>query len=178
MEFLSPNVKAVSVLLTPSSNNTMASYTFPTQQDLENRKIVAIEAFCGGVDVLYDPLNSGVQVMGIDLFQSAFLTLYTAAVTNPLMNGGQQQAGLFYDKIPLPRLRMVQNSYAQALPAPSNSGGPFIIRPTEISFTKSKVEFPTNVPLTTQKTATFLFHYLDLGDNGDWWLKAMGFGNR
>lgn len=179
--FLSPNSKLISVLVTPSNNTTQASYTFPSQQDLQDRKIVAIEAFTSGTDahngadILNDPLNPGNLCLTDLLFQNCFLTLYTSAVRNVSFTE-HQDAGLFYDKIPLSRLRPVQSGFVGQTPAASTSRGAiFMIRPTEIAWTKSKVEFPTTVALTASQSAVFMVHYLDKGDDGVQWMKSMGY---
>ena len=174
MNFVSPNAKTVSVLINPSGGNSVASTLFPTQQDLQDRKIVAIEAF-SVLDMSFDPLNSGQPVLSVPVFNAAFLTLYTSAVPNPSYGNANQQAGDFYDKLPLSSMRRVQN-YTTAVTQNSNlSSGLFLIRPTELAFNKCKVEFPTTVAMANSMSAVFVFHYLDKGDDGIFWMKAMGY---
>lgn len=180
--FLSPNCKIISVLITPSNNATSSSYIFPTQQELQDRKIVAIEAYCGGTathnsaDILNDPLNPAISVLSDLLFQNGFLTLYTSAVRNDTAFAKHQESGLFYDKIPLCRLRPVQSGFVAQVPAASTARGSiFMIRPTELSFNKCKVEFPTPVAMDGQYSAVFVFHYLDKGDDGSQWMRSMGY---
>lgn len=174
MFFISPNAKTLSVLITPSGGNSVASTTFPTQQDLENRKIVAVEAFSAN-DMTYDPLNSGTPILTTPVFNAAFLTLYVSAVKNPNNFSRFQQPGLFYDKIPFSSLRRVQN-YTTGTAQNSNlTSGIFMIRPTEMSFNKCKVELPTTVAMANEMSAVFVFHYLDIGDDGTDWMRAMGY---
>lgn len=178
--FISPNSKVIGVLLTPSGGTTSASYTFPTQQELQDRKIVAIEAYVGisasnAGDILNDPTNPGIACLTPLLFQNAFLTLYTAAVKNQTVFARHQEAGLFYDKIPFASLRRVQNGFQVALPSASFVRSIFMIRPTELTFNKCKVEFPTPVVLAEVQSAVFVFHYLDKGDDGSQWMRSMGY---
>jgi hypothetical protein len=173
LKFIAPNTKSISVKITASGGFTAASYEFPTQQDLQNRKIIAIESFCD-LDFTFDPNNSAVRTLPVLLFNQAFLSVYNSAVRNPNMAARTQQAGLFYDKIPLCKMRTM-NNYIGAIGGPSNANDIFIIRPTEINWNKTKVEFPTPVAFTGTYYATFVVSYLDINDNGDWWLRAMGF---
>lgn len=172
--FISPNNKVVSVLINPSSNLTPGGVTFPTQQDLENRKIVAIEAYSVR-DIPFDPLNPGTPVLPDTAFVQAFLTLYTSAVNNKTNFSSRQEPGLFYDKYPLVSMRRTQNNVA-AGSYPSFVQDIFLIRPTELAFNKCKIEFPNPVALATTASAVFVFHYLDKGDDGVAWMNAMGYG--
>lgn len=173
-QFLSPNAKVLSVLITPSGATSTASTTFPTQQDLENRKIIAIQAYMDQ-DITNDPLNPSTVVMTSAVFSNAFLTLYTAAVRNDSAFTAHQQPGLFYDKIPFPQLRNVFNNNTSGAVTSSYSPTLFLIRPTELSFNKCKVEFPTPVAMASPMSAVFVFHYLDKGDDGSAWMHAMGY---
>lgn len=173
--FLSPNSKSISVLIEPSAGFTKASYIFPTQLDLQNRKIIAIEAYCGEVDCIYDPNNSQSKTMPPFLFMNSFLTLYNASVGNRNMTNKQQEAGEFYSRIPMVKFRAMQNPYNTGGPQPSSAQGVYVIRPTEIEFTKTKVEFPTPIAIDQDYYATFVFHYLDKGDPGEWFMRALGF---
>lgn len=162
--FRSPNSKPVSVIISPSSGTTKAFYQFPTQEDLQDRKIVAIEAYCGVVDIINDPNNASNLVIPQAVFANAFLTLYTSAVTDALPGKKKtQEPGLFYDRIPLASLRRVNNYDVAQTPLPSNSNGIFLIRATELAFNKCKVEFPTPVSISQSYGAVFTFHYLDKG---------------
>lgn len=164
--FISPNSLVVSVLLNPSGGNTLASTIFPTQQELQNRKIIAIETFCN-LDIQNDPLNPGIGVVPYAIFRNAFLTLYTSMPpTNPAAKPSMQQPGLFYDKVPFASLRRVQNNDTSLTPLPSFSRDIFRIRPTELAFNKCKIEFPTSVTQAAQYSAVFVFHYLDIDDTG------------
>jgi hypothetical protein len=172
--FLSPNSKLISVLITASGGTTVSSYTFPTQQDLENHKIIAIESFCAD-DMGLDPLNPAVPVLTSAIFNNAFLTLYTAPVKTKNTMTQKQEAGLFYDKIPLIRLRNVENNNTSGSVTASGSRELFLIRPTELTFNKTKVEFPNNQAIANTFSAVFLFHYLDKYDDGDYYMRAMGY---
>lgn len=164
----------VSVLINPSGGFSPASVTFPTQQDLENRKIVAISAYSVD-DMTNDPNNPGVATMTAAVFKQSFLTLYTAAVRNRNVFTQHQEPGLFYDKIPLSQLRNVWNNDTATATRSSGSPNLFLIRPTEITFNKTKIEFPTPVAMANPMSAVLMFHYLDKGDDGTFWLQAMGF---
>lgn len=174
MHFVSPNFKIISVPITPSSGSTPSSTIFPTQQDLQNRKIIAIETFCA-LDIDFDPENSGASVLSTVLFTNGFLTLYTSAIKSKTSINKKQEPGLFYDKLPLVKLRNIQNNDTNLTPLPSNGFELFCIRPTELAFNKCKVEFPTGIAMPAAESAVFGFHYLDEGDDGIWWMKAMGF---
>lgn len=170
--FRSPNNKPISVLITPSSGNTQATYKFDTQEDLQDRKVIAIEAYCGVVDLIYDPNNSGVLVMPQAVFAQAFLTLYTSAVSDSVPDSTgktkkkTQEPGLFYDRIPLPSLRSVANQDTNLTPLPSGRDYIYQIRATELAFNKCKIEFPTPVAIGQTYAAVFTFHYLDKGVTG------------
>ncbi len=177
MNFISPNTKIISIPITPSGGSTPASTPIPTQQDLQDRKIIAIESYCS-IDIDFDPENSGVDVLTPALFSNCFLTLYTSAVKNKAVKGDKQEPGLFYEKIPFPRMRCVQNNDTTLTPLVSNAFAPFLIRPTELAFNKCKIEFPTGITMGQKYSAVLMVHYLDLGDDGAWWMKAMGFDHK
>ena len=172
LKFLSPNCLNISVPITPSNNMTQNSYIFPTQQELQNRRIVAIEAL-SAVDIATDPLNSGYTAMPTSVFNASFLSLYTSIKSQVPGGTGRQQTGLFYDKIPMSVLRNVQNNDTSLSPLPSFSKEIFLIRPTELAFNKCKVEFPTAVAVSDKVSAVFTFHYLDEGDPGDEWMNFL-----
>ena len=170
--FFSPNTKIISVQINPSGGNTPASVTFPTQEDLINRKIVSIECF-SVLEMPLDPLNPGVVNLSQPVFQGGFLTLYTSAVKNPNNFSKDQEPGLFYEKVPLVALRRIFTPLAT-----SSQGSVyerFIIRPTEINFNKTKVEFPNTIAMANPMSAIFMFTYLDMGDDGTNFMQALGF---
>lgn len=167
--FISPNSLIVSVVLTPSSGNTLAATIFPTQQELQGRKIIAIETFAD-IDIENDPLNPDTPVIDATIFKNAFLTLYTSMPPTNAGSGGTQQPGLFYDKIPFASLRRAQNNDTALTPLPSFAKDIFRIRPTELAFNKCKIEIPTPQTLSTPKSCVFVFHYLDLNDPGTKWM--------
>jgi hypothetical protein len=159
--FISPNTLTFSVLMNPSNSLTQAAYPFPTIEDLLNRKIIGIEVFCD-IDVPFDPNNSGVPVVDVNMFKGAFLTLYTSSNPGTNVPGSTQQPGLFYDKLPFSSLRRVRNANTSV----SYSDELFLIRPTFLVLNKSKVEFPTPVTLTSPQSALVQVHYLDENDMG------------
>lgn len=167
--FVSPNSLMLSVPITPSAGFTLSSSIFQPQQELQNRKIIAIEAYCD-LDIEFDPLNPNTPVLPYAAFRNAYLTLYTSLPPVNAGSGGLQQPGLFYDKIPLVSLRRVQNNDTALTPLPSFAQDIFRIRPTNLAFQKCKVEFPTPISLAEVSSAIFMFHYLDLGDSGEKWM--------
>lgn len=169
-DFISPNCLNVSVKLTPSGGTTKESWTFPTQEELANRKIIAIETF-SDVDMTDDPENSGRFPPTTALFNKLFLTLYTSSVPASNDAGSTQQPGLFYDRIAFSSLRRVQNNDFNLSPIPSFSKEIFRIRPTFLVFTKCKVQCP-GPPLAIADTfsGVFTFHYLDIDDDGAGWM--------
>jgi hypothetical protein len=175
--FISPNFKMVTVLINPSNGNTPASQIFQPEQELQDRKIIAIESFTNA-DVAFDPLNTGTPIMPIASAQYWFLTLYTSGVKNQLMFSQKQEAGLFYDKIPYGKLRAVSANDTAATGSSFSRNGLFIIRPTELAFNKCKVEAPTSAAQGAAYSACFGFHYLDKDDDGLWWMDAMGYGGK
>lgn len=171
-DFISPNSLVISVLVEPSNGSTLAAYIFPTQQELQNRKIIAIESYVN-TDIDKDPMNPGVDVLTVPVFNRAFLTLYTSAtgqMSKVTGTGGKQEPGLFYDKLPLCSLRRVQNITVGVTPQASYVKSIFRIRPTELAFNKCKVEFPTTIAIAGAMSAVFTFHYLDEGDDGKMWI--------
>ncbi len=174
MQFISPNAMGISVEITASNGSTPAVTPFPTQEDLQDCKIVAVEAF-SAVDMPYDPLNSGIPILSVPLFNACYLSIYTSAVKGNQPWNKNQQPGLFYDYIPLNVMRPVIN-YTGFIQQPSNMvSGKFLIRPTELAFNKCKIQFPTPVAMTSTYSAFFVFHYLDKGDDGVSWMRYMGY---
>jgi hypothetical protein len=165
----------VSVLVTPTAGSSPASAIFPTVQELQDRKVVAIEAYCG-IDITSDPNNPGIPVLDTTIFPLAFLTLYTSAVPNKSFFNKFQESGDFYSKVALASMRRVNNNDTTLTPLPSFTNDIFMIRPTELAFNKCKVEFPTGVAMASPQSAVFLFHYLDKGDDGTSWMNTMGYG--
>lgn len=163
--YMAPNTLMVSVPLQASGGFTQAGYIFPTQQQLFNHRIVSVEAF-SSLDIASDPNNSGYTAMPPSVFKNAFLTLYSSTQDPDTT----QQPGLWYDKIPMCKMRMARNGDTEL----SYANGPFIIRPTQMSFNKCKVEFPTTTALADNVSAVFLFTYLDIGDKGRSWMQVPG----
>jgi hypothetical protein len=162
----------VSVLIEPSSNTSPAAQMFPTVQDLQNRKVIAIETYCN-IDFDKDPNNPGIDVLSVPVFNRAFLTLYTSASgdgTNISGKGGKKEPGLMYNMIPLSSIRRVQNNDFSLSPLASFSKEIFRIRPTFLSLNKCKIELPTSITMQAPQSAVFVFHYLDEGDDGTMWM--------
>lgn len=163
------NSLPVSVIITPSNGNTLASYIFPSQQELFGKKIIAIESYCA-IDCSVDPNNAGYRPLPITIFRAAFLTLYTSVTADPAQAPSTQQPGLFYDRTPFPSLRRLSNYGAdsEGVFASGINSGMFQIRPSFLAFNKCKVEFPTPIDISAQGliSAVFTFYYLDDGDDG------------
>lgn len=125
------------------------------------RMVISVEAYCS-LDAVADPLNTNYTPMPPAVFKAAYLTLYTASGLNPGAQPGKE-AGLYYDKLPMYKLRTANNFDTGA----SFQNQPFVLRPTIINFDKSLVEFPTSVAIADNVSACFIFTYLDLDDNGN-----------
>lgn len=166
--FRTPNFLMVSVPLTPDgSGNALSSYIFPPQQQLYNRKVVAIEMFSGD-DITVDPNNPGNIPLDAAGMKAANISFYTQRSGPPTPVDEFQQAGVWFDKLPATRLRAMNNFNAQITPTTSWGPGIFIIRPTEISWEKSSINFASNFAVGSNSSAVFGIHYLDPGDNGLW----------
>ncbi len=179
MNFVSPNNMAVSALITSNGSFFQTQNKFPEVNDLTNCKVIAIESYCS-TDAVADPVNGGVIPLGPLEFNSAFVTLYTSNQTNAGKSAFPgKQPGLFYDQVAMYRFRTANNSDTSITPQASFVRDIFIVRPTIINWKKSFVGFPnpTADPSAgaTKFAACFLIHYLDVNDNGDWWL-AQYFG--
>lgn len=176
MDFVSPNSLAVSAIINVTAGSLSTQNPFPEVNDLQNCKVIAIESFCS-TDAGSDPVNGGRTPLAPAQFNQAFVTLYTSNMTNANKSAFPgKQPGLFYDQTPLYRFRTANNSDTSITPQASFVRDIFIMRPTIINWKKSFVGFPTPVADPGGAlSACFIVHYLDVNDNGDWWL-AQYFG--
>lgn len=150
--------------INPSGGFTQGKNPFATQQQLQNRKIIAFETF-SNQDVLNSPITPANPVIPASVFQGAFLTLYTAAI--PATSTSPKQAeGLYFDQLPLSMFRRMYNANTNATAATSGGSRLFMIRPTEMSWTKCYISIPTSLPLSQVSSALLLVHYLDINDDG------------
>ena len=143
-----------------------SSTVFPAQDELINRRIVAIETWCD-TDAATDPINTDQICMPPSVFNAAYLTLYRSNNVGGSKRDGKEP-GLYYDKLPLYKLRTAINYNSAINPQASCVNGIFIIDPTCLNWVKCKVEFPTNVACAANVSACFTVHYLDEGDDGEW----------
>lgn len=156
----------VECVINPSGGNTQNKNPFGTQQQLQNRKIIAFETF-SNQDVANSPITPANPVIPATVFAGAFLTLYTSAIPADPAKGIQKQAeGLYFDQLPLSMFRRMYNANTSASAATSGGSRLFMIRPTEMSWTKCYVSIPTSLPLTQVCSVLLLVHYLDINDDG------------
>ena len=161
--WVSPNNKLVECVLNPSTGGTQQKNPFGTQKDLQNKKIVAIETF-NNIDCAYSPISSGNAVIPVSVWQTSFVTFYRASI--PATDGFPAQSeGLYYDQIPLSRLRTNQNYYTVSSSGSGNNNL-FRIKPTELSWTKCYVTCTPSIPIGSAVSALFLVHYLN--EHEDW----------
>ena len=153
--FISPNAVMVEVLITASSGTTPGQTSFPEQQLLIDRPIVAIEAFCS-MDFATSPLSANVPVIPVALFNSCFIQIMRSG--NKASN---QDAGLYFKNLPLSRLRYVQNNYTALNPSPSFSPGLFMVKPMFVQWPDTQIIFPTPQAMgVPQYSIPFLVHFL------------------
>ena len=153
--FVSPNFLIVEVVINPSGGNTMTKNPIQQQQQLDNRKIIAIETWAAQ-DVNYSPISSNNAIIANTIFFNSFLTLYRAAVPGV-------QEGLYYDNMPLPMLRRTINQAIATTPVNSSTQDLFRMRPAEISWTKSYISIPNSQALGAVQSVILGVHYLDQG---------------
>lgn len=160
--FIAPNSLLIECIIKSSNGNTVVSNPFGTQEQLFNRKVVAIEAFCD-LDCLQSPISSGTNVIPATLFNTAYLSLYSAAAS--------ETSGLIYNQVPLCSMRRVQNQFTNAVAiTPSYTRDLFRIKPTEITWSqKSFVTIGGSWPSAVTYVALFQIYYLDEGDAGQAW---------
>lgn len=169
--WVTPNCMMIECILQPSSGSTKTQNPFGQQQQLNNKKIVAIETF-SGQDCTYSPISTSNPVVTQSIFNVSFLTLYRASV--PAFHGSAgsfpaSNEGLYYDKIPLSRMRMVGNNDTTPTNVTSNNqSSMFRIKPAEMSWAKCFVfccqtAFPPNIPAYS---SIFMVHYLNQEE--DW----------
>jgi hypothetical protein len=167
--FITPNSLLIECIINPSNGTTIQKNPFGTQQQLQNRKIIAIECV-SSQDTAYSPISTGNPNIPPSVFTNAFLTLYTTSVftpaTPPQKSVLARPEGLWYDQIPLPILRRVHNYDTTANNLTSGGSDVFRIRPTEIAWTKSYVSIPRAIGIGQPYSALFIVHYLDEGDPG------------
>ena len=156
----------VECIINASGGNTQQKNPFGTQQQLQNRKIIAIETF-NNQDVTNSPITTSNPVIPFNIFQASFLTMYTAAIPAGAGKPGQAE-GLYFDQLPLCMFRRQFNANNLASAAGSGGGELFRIRPTEMSWTKCYVSIPTPVSMgsATSYSMLLLVHYLDINDDG------------
>ena len=161
---IAPNVIAVECQINASSGNTLSSNTFPTQEQLNGRTIVALQAF-SNQDVSVSPI-SGLPIATPALWQGSFARFYTASITR----GGKQirPAGLYLDQLPMSMLRTVTNQYnAVSANITSASRDLFSIYPSTIDWTKSNVYIPAPVAISQTYAFLFMVYYLEIDQAND-----------
>lgn len=152
--FISPNAVMIEVLISPSSGFTAGSTPFSEQQQLLNRPIVAIEAFCA-TDIPFSALSANVPVIPVALFNAAFLQINRAG--NKDSTG---KAGLYFKNLPLSMMRRVQNNYTGLNPSASFSQDLFRVKPMYFQWPDSQVFFPSPQAQSQIYSVPFLVHYL------------------
>lgn len=173
--FIAPNSLLIECVLTPSNGTTQQKNPFATQMQLQNKRIIAIEAY-NPTDAAYSPISTGNPCIPQGIFPFAFLTLYTASLFNVPAPGQkavlERGEGLWYDQLPLTSLRRNNNYYTGVFGGNqnSNTNSLFMMRPTEVSWTKSYVTIPNPQQLLQQVSALFTVYYLDEGDDGAWFM--------
>lgn len=160
---ISPNMMLIECLLIPSGGTTQQKNPFGPNMQLQNHKVIAIEAL-SNQDIAYSPITTGTPVIPANVFSNGFLSLYTAAFKQG--HDVVRPEGLWYDQIPLARLRTINNYNSTAGFVTSGSNQILRIQPTEVSWTKSYVACPNSVAITVTYSALFLVHYLNIGDDG------------
>jgi hypothetical protein len=163
--FITPNSLLVECIIAPSGGTTQQKNPFGTQMELQNRKIIAIEAF-SNQDMINSPISSGNAVIPPYVFKGSVLTLYTSSIFDGVTKKLIRPEGLYYDQMPLSVLRRVHNYSANDMSVTSGGSDVFRIRPTEIAWTKSYVSIPVAIGIGQTYSALFLVHYLDEGDTG------------
>jgi hypothetical protein len=148
----------------------MAQNPFGQQQQLANKKVVAIETF-SFQDITYSPISTTNQVVSQAVFKICYLSLYRASVPEFRAKNGlvfpASDEGLYYDKIPLSRLRMVGNADTTAGSVTSNNqSSMFRIKPAEMSWTKSYIFCANSVAMAGPQSVVFMIHYLNQQE--DW----------
>lgn len=162
--YVTPNVQLIECIIAPSGGTTQQKNPFGTQQQLQNRKVIAIETF-SNQDVTNSPITTANPVIPANVFQNSFLTMYTAAIP-PAHGIAEQKEGLYFDQLPLSMFRRQYNADATPLNVTSGGGELFRIRPTEMSWTKTYVSIPTPIPISQAYSMLLLVHYLDINDQG------------
>lgn len=162
MDLVFPNSQLIECVISPSGGFTISKNPFGQEQQLQNRKIVALETF-SNQDCLNSPISSGNLIVPPAIFKQSFLSLYTSAIWG-------QREGLYYDQIPIGRLRTLQNMDATAADVTSGARDVFRVRPTEISWgQKSYITIPIPVTCAATYSVVLLVHYLDQDDPGFVW---------
>lgn len=154
--FISPNATMIEVIITANGGNTPSSTPFADQQQLVNRPIVAIEAFCD-TDMAFSPFNAGVPVIPAAALKSAFLNVQRSG---KLSTTGKD--GLYYRYIPLTRLRVMFNNDTALTPLASSARDLFQVNPMFFSWPDSAIMFPTSTSMGASATwsVPLLIHYL------------------
>ena len=154
--FISPNAVLIEVIVTANGGNTPNSTPFADQQQLVNRPIVAIEAFCD-LDIQFSPFNAGVPVIPRAALRAAFLNIQRSGKLSA--NGAD---GLYYKYIPLTRLRTNFALDATITPVPTSNPNLFQVKPMFFSWPDSAIVFPTTISmgLIASWSVPLLVHYL------------------
>ena len=152
----------IEVIISPSSGNTVAATPFLEQQQLLNRKVVAIETFCAE-DMAYSPLSSGVPIIPVALFNAGFMSIMRAGDKGHGNEG--QRAGLWYKNMPLSSLRRVQNNYTGLNPSGSFSRELFRTKPMYFQWPDTTINFPTTQTQAATYSVPFLVHFLLEGED-------------
>lgn len=157
-QFISPNYLLIECPIGQNGTTTKQKYTFPTQQQLQDRLIVGIEAF-SSQDITTSPI-SNTPVITPAIFNNCFVRLYLAQ-----NNRYERQAGLQYDQVPLCRMRITENADSAGVTAAANltafSRVQFRMLPGEIDWTKSEVVIPNNVTISQTYSLLLGIHYLE-----------------
>jgi len=167
--WVTPNCLLIECIINPSVGVTSTINPFGQQKEMQNKKVVAMESF-SNQDQRFSPISTINPVVNQSVFQTSFLTLYRASVPAHKNHSGQMfpasNEGLYYDKIPLCRLRLVTNMDQTAANTTSASNMMFRIKPAEMSWTKSYVWCSPSTAISQAQSALFLVHYLNQEE--DW----------
>ena len=146
--FTSPNFLIVSVPIRVDGSGNAQQYTnWGPQQQLIGCHVVAIETYAN-IDVASDQNNPGNSVITGAQMSNASITLYRN-------EGGQP--GLWYQYVPMTRMRIMNNNDSGLTPLPSYVRDPFIIPPSILTYEKCQLNFTTNPPVAVAANTSALF---------------------
>ena len=169
--FVSPNFLIVSVPISVNGGNANTYTNWGPQQQLVNCKVVAIETYCA-LDTTADQNNPGNTVISASVMTKAAVTLYR---NDPVTN----KPGLWYQYVPLTRLRLMNNNDTTQTPLASFVRDPFVIPPSILTYEKCQLNFPTSPPLAVAANTSALFgiSYLSPGEDSGGWYEVVDHGH-